>query len=79
MGLLDFLEPKSDSRGRKRLRPASPPTPDSPAPPSGNHRDREGRAEDRHDGGYRPRNRSAYTSYPGDFCCPSGSGGPRRS
>jgi hypothetical protein len=66
MGLMDFLEPKPDSRSRKRLRTATPPPPppDSPPPPSGNYRGREDRYEDRQHGGYRSRSHSAFSSYP---------------
>jgi hypothetical protein len=80
MGLMDFLEPKPDSRSRKRLRTVTPPPPppDSPPPPSGNYRDREGRYEDRQPGGYRSRSHSAFSSYPGDSRRASGSGGARR-
>jgi hypothetical protein len=73
MGLMDFLEPKPDSRSRKRLRTDSPPLPlDSPPPPSGHHRHWEGRYEDRQAGGYHSR------SYPCDSRRASGSSGGRR-
>ena len=80
MGLMDFLEPKPDSRSRKQLRTATPPPPppDSPPPPSGNYRGREDRYEDRQHGGYRSRSHSAFSSYPGDSRRASGSGGASR-
>jgi hypothetical protein len=80
MGLMDFLEPKPDSRSRKRLRTATPPPlqPDSPPPPSSHYRDLEGRYEDRQFGGYRSRSYSAFSSYPGDSRRASSSGGARR-
>jgi hypothetical protein len=81
MGLMDFLEPKPDSRSRKRLRtvtPLPPPPPDSPPPSRGNFRDRDDRYENRQPGGYRSRCHSAFSSYPGDSRRASGSGGARR-
>jgi hypothetical protein len=80
MGLMDFLEPKPDSRHRKRLRTASPPPPppDSPPPPSSGYRGRDNRYDDRQQGGYRSRSHSAFSSYPGDSRRASGSGGASR-
>jgi hypothetical protein len=80
MGLMDFLELKLDSRGRKRLRTVTPPPPppDSPPPFRGNYRDREDRYENRQPGKYRSRSYSAFSNYPGDSRRASGSGGARR-
>ncbi len=77
MGLMDFLEPKPDSRSRKRLRTATPP-PDSPQPPCGKYRRREDRYENLQHGSYRSRSHSAFSSYPGDSRRASGSGGAPR-
>jgi hypothetical protein len=71
MGLMDFLDPKPDSRIRKRPRTATP-------PPSSGFRGREHRYDDRQQGGYRSRSHSAFSSYPGDSRRASGSGGASR-
>ena len=71
MGLMDFLDPKPDSRIRKRPRTATP-------PPSSGFRGREHRYYDRQQGGYRSRSYSAFSSYPGDSRRASGSGGASR-
>jgi hypothetical protein len=82
VSLLDFLDPKprlKDSRGygKKRHRSASPPTPSSP-PSDSTRRGRDEQVDDRHGSSFRPRPRLAYSSYPGDFRRPGGSGGYRR-
>ena len=79
MGLMDFLEPKPDSRSRKRLRTATPPPPPgSPSPVRSHFRDREDLYENHQPGGYRSRSHSAFSSYPDDSRRASGSGGARR-
>jgi hypothetical protein len=80
MGLMEFLDPKPDSRIRKRPRTATPPPPppDSPPLPSSGYRGREHRYDDRQQGGYSSRSHSAFSSYPGDSRRASSSGGASR-
>jgi hypothetical protein len=82
VSLLEFLDPKprlKDSRGygEKRHRSASPPTSPPPHTDTSRH-NREDQADDQHGYHYRPRPRSTYSSYPGEFRRSGGSGGYRR-